>query len=373
MPPAWAIPVHLSVMVVSGARHVSEFTVTFYPPRTTPLNECNKHPTNQRKWDSTSNFSGMHPILKYTPLALLASAATLYAADSRADDERHHHDEPRHQRPSQPAPQPSQTNTASAGASSSVSGVSPSSSISDASRSYSVAFSPAAMAAALPAIRCKSESSAWGLGWNFVSHSGSVTDQDGLCQAVDLAGWLYKTCQFRASASILKGVLTKVYGSDVGDSISLDGVENLPAEQCASAPLLRQAAEPAPPAPAPPAPTAPPKRVTLKASTLFATGSATPGPGFTRAMDALRAEIGSSDVERVLVRGHADSTGSEPANLTLSGKRAAMVRSALIARGVRESLITTESVGSAEPIASNDTADGRAQNRRVEVVIDALQ
>ena len=73
----------------------------------------------------------------------------------------------------------------------------------------------------------------------------------------------------------------------------------------------------------------------------------------------------------ILIVGHTDSTGTAAHNMELSIKRAASVRSYLIADGVDGSRLSTQGKGETEPIADNKTADGRAQNRRVEIAIVA--
>jgi outer membrane protein OmpA-like peptidoglycan-associated protein len=72
---------------------------------------------------------------------------------------------------------------------------------------------------------------------------------------------------------------------------------------------------------------------------------------------------------RLLIEGHTDSLGPDTYNLSLSTLRAEAVRDALVSRGVDTSRITTEGLGEAYPVASNDTAGGRQENRRVEIVI----
>jgi outer membrane protein OmpA-like peptidoglycan-associated protein len=72
---------------------------------------------------------------------------------------------------------------------------------------------------------------------------------------------------------------------------------------------------------------------------------------------------------QILVEGHTDATGSDELNLQLSRDRANSVRSALVASGVDASKITAEGYGESRPVASNDTREGRQQNRRVEIVI----
>ena len=72
-----------------------------------------------------------------------------------------------------------------------------------------------------------------------------------------------------------------------------------------------------------------------------------------------------------LIEGHADSDGTEEHNLTLSENRARSVANYLAGQQVMESRFTTMGYGESQPIASNDTAAGKAQNRRVEVAIYA--
>lgn len=71
----------------------------------------------------------------------------------------------------------------------------------------------------------------------------------------------------------------------------------------------------------------------------------------------------------VLVQGFADSAGSEAGNRALSDERAAVVRTYLVSQGIDASRITAEAVGTASPAASNVTATGRRDNRRVEVTV----
>lgn len=73
----------------------------------------------------------------------------------------------------------------------------------------------------------------------------------------------------------------------------------------------------------------------------------------------------------ILVIGHSDNIGRAEYNLGLSERRAASVRSYAVAQGLSASRIRTEGKGASEPIVSNETDEGRAQNRRVEIVIVA--
>ena len=70
----------------------------------------------------------------------------------------------------------------------------------------------------------------------------------------------------------------------------------------------------------------------------------------------------------VVVEGHTDSIGSDAYNMKLSQRRANTVRDYMVKKGISPSRIKTEAFGETKPIASNKTAEGRAQNRRVEIV-----
>jgi OOP family OmpA-OmpF porin len=76
------------------------------------------------------------------------------------------------------------------------------------------------------------------------------------------------------------------------------------------------------------------------------------------------------NVESIVVIGHTDSVGSDKYNQRLSERRANTVRDYLASQGVSASMITAEGRGEREPVASNDTADGRAQNRRVVIEVN---
>lgn len=75
----------------------------------------------------------------------------------------------------------------------------------------------------------------------------------------------------------------------------------------------------------------------------------------------------------VLIVGHTDSVGSESYNQRLSEERAESARQYLSSQGIAASRVRTEGRGETEPIATNETATGRQQNRRVEVAIYASE
>ncbi len=101
---------------------------------------------------------------------------------------------------------------------------------------------------------------------------------------------------------------------------------------------------------------------------LFDTGRATLKPGAMSILDRLATYMQSNPQTRLVIEGYTDSTGSVATNEELSQRRADAVASALIARGVSAQNLRPVGRGESLPVASNDTAAGRQQNRRVEVV-----
>ena len=102
---------------------------------------------------------------------------------------------------------------------------------------------------------------------------------------------------------------------------------------------------------------------------LFDTGRAGLKPGGLRAVERLVTFLNDYPERTVLVEGFTDATGSDATNQTLSERRADAVRQALLERGVADARIRTRGYGEAFPVATNETAAGRQENRRVEVVI----
>lgn len=102
---------------------------------------------------------------------------------------------------------------------------------------------------------------------------------------------------------------------------------------------------------------------------LFDTGKATLKPGAQSTLDRLAAFMRQSPDSSVVIEGHTDSVGSEEYNLDLSQQRAEAVRSALVSRNVDANRVAAVGKGKSEPVAGNNTAAGRQQNRRVEIVI----
>jgi len=102
---------------------------------------------------------------------------------------------------------------------------------------------------------------------------------------------------------------------------------------------------------------------------LFETGKADLRPGALRNLYPLVTFLQKYPENRALIEGHTDSVGSEAYNLDLSQRRADAVRNFLLQNGVNAAQITTRGYGKASPVASNDTVEGRQQNRRVELII----
>ncbi len=104
---------------------------------------------------------------------------------------------------------------------------------------------------------------------------------------------------------------------------------------------------------------------------LFAFGKADLTADAKSNLAKLSSSMQSNPQTNILVIGHTDNVGSESYNYTLSERRAASVRDYLAMNGVSTSRITTSGKGLTEPIADNSTESGRAQNRRVEIVVVA--
>jgi outer membrane protein OmpA-like peptidoglycan-associated protein len=101
----------------------------------------------------------------------------------------------------------------------------------------------------------------------------------------------------------------------------------------------------------------------------FDFGKATLQESSFTVLDELVAYLNRKDDERIEIGGHTDNVGKPASNLKLSLDRANAVRDYLIGKGINPERLTAKGYGMTEPIAENNTEEGRAQNRRTEVKI----
>jgi len=113
--------------------------------------------------------------------------------------------------------------------------------------------------------------------------------------------------------------------------------------------------------------------VSFAGEVMFDSGSRNLTPGALSRLDSVAATINRYADSVVLVKGHTDSTGAEDANLRLSEDRALMVKNQLVGEGVQPSRLTTLGFGESQPLVTNATPEGRAQNRRVEIELRPSQ
>ncbi|HZP67924.1 MAG TPA: OmpA family protein [Rudaea sp.] len=102
----------------------------------------------------------------------------------------------------------------------------------------------------------------------------------------------------------------------------------------------------------------------------FAPGQAALRPEAKASLGKLVGFVNQDRSKPIRIEGHTDSRGNPNANQLLSQKRADSVRDALIAAGVAPSRITSIGMGASRPVASNDSEEGRAKNRRVDVILE---
>lgn len=113
--------------------------------------------------------------------------------------------------------------------------------------------------------------------------------------------------------------------------------------------------------------------VNMPQDVLFATDSAALRPDLTRDINAVAGSLLRYPNSRIEVIGHTDDTGSNAYNQDLSQRRAVSVSNILRNNGVPGSRLAAYGRGEDAPIASNATPEGRAQNRRVEIIIRPTQ
>jgi outer membrane protein OmpA-like peptidoglycan-associated protein len=113
--------------------------------------------------------------------------------------------------------------------------------------------------------------------------------------------------------------------------------------------------------------------ITLPGGVLFTTAQATLLPDAQNRLGQVADALKTETDHKITVEGHTDSQGSEASNLDLSQRRAQAVRDFLVSRGVPTENISATGIGMSRPIADNKTVEGRAQNRRVEIIVQQIE
>ncbi|HEY8101831.1 MAG TPA: OmpA family protein [Burkholderiaceae bacterium] len=172
------------------------------------------------------------------------------------------------------------------------------------------------------------------------------------------------------------------FWTDADAVVGCDGILVPPVEKSIAPPFVAKP-EPTPavgtvlsstpvvtPAPAPiekPVPVS--EKVNLAGDALFDSGKSDLKPAGKAKLDALTSKLKNMQVDAIVATGHTDSAGSAVLNEKLSIKRAEAVKTYLVSKGVDANKIKIAGKGETQPVASNKTAAGRAQNRRVEIEI----
>jgi len=109
--------------------------------------------------------------------------------------------------------------------------------------------------------------------------------------------------------------------------------------------------------------------ITLPGNVLFASGKAMLLPGAQSSLNQVADALKDQKNASITIEGHTDSTGSDVTNMELSKARAESVAAYLSSRGLPKEQITTNGLGPSRPIADNTSPEGRATNRRVEIIV----
>jgi outer membrane protein OmpA-like peptidoglycan-associated protein len=109
--------------------------------------------------------------------------------------------------------------------------------------------------------------------------------------------------------------------------------------------------------------------ITLDGSVLFASGKSDLLPIARQKLSDIAHALRDQGFKKITVEGHTDSRGSETTNLSLSENRAMSVRTLMVSEGIEPDKITSMGLGETRPIADNNSPEGRANNRRVEIIV----
>jgi outer membrane protein OmpA-like peptidoglycan-associated protein len=110
--------------------------------------------------------------------------------------------------------------------------------------------------------------------------------------------------------------------------------------------------------------------ITLSGGVVFATGQATILPGAQAQLNQVADALKTQAEHHFVVEGDTDNQGTDAINNELSTRRANAVRDYLVVRGVASEAITAQGFGSTRPVGDNKSPEGRAMNRRVEIIVD---
>jgi outer membrane protein OmpA-like peptidoglycan-associated protein len=113
--------------------------------------------------------------------------------------------------------------------------------------------------------------------------------------------------------------------------------------------------------------------ITLPGAVLFPSAKYDLLPGAREKLDQVAEALKNQADHKMVVEGHTDSQGTESSNMELSQRRAQAVRDYLVSRGVPSEIITAQGLGQSRPVADNRTAEGRQNNRRVEIIVQPVE
>jgi outer membrane protein OmpA-like peptidoglycan-associated protein len=105
----------------------------------------------------------------------------------------------------------------------------------------------------------------------------------------------------------------------------------------------------------------------------FETAKATLLPESQQELDNLVKILNDNSKMKIEIQGHTDNVGSDASNLTLSDNRAKSVVAYLVGKGIAANRLTAKGYGETKPVATNDTDEGKALNRRVEFKIISIK
>jgi len=113
--------------------------------------------------------------------------------------------------------------------------------------------------------------------------------------------------------------------------------------------------------------------ITVPAGVLFASGKSDLLGSASSRLEQVAEALKNEPDRKITIIGHTDSQGSDQSNMELSQRRAATVQSFFAAHGIPSDKINATGAGESQPVADNNTPEGRANNRRVEIIIDRTE